>query len=223
MGADHQGRRHQGRMMLSPLRNDAPNVPRTHAGVLSISEPKVRQQCPSTTSAYSTSNICPRDLCRHPEGAARRAARPARERKPGRSLGADPGRGACLPDRRGARRTGAALSRRRGSAAARAEPADRLQQRRRLRSRRCRGLHGGRRARGQSVRRQRPFGGRACARHAADAVEAHHRGRSRAAARSECQPQRPDGHRGARQDHRHRRARQCRPPHRRTLQGPAST
>ena len=36
----------------------------------------------------------------------------------------------------------------------------------------------------------------------------------------QCQPQRADGHRGAGQDHRHRRARQCRPPHRRALQGP---
>ena len=38
----------------------------------------------------------------------------------------------------------------------------------------------------------------------------------------QCQPQYPDRHRGAGQDHRHRRARQCRPPRRRTLQGPAA-
>ena len=37
----------------------------------------------------------------------------------------------------------------------------------------------------------------------------------------QCQPQRADRHRGAGQDHRHRRARQCRPPHRGTVQGPA--
>ena len=106
-------------------------------------------------------------------------------------------------------------------AAARAEPPDRLQQRRGLRSRRCRGLHRGGRAGRQPVRRQCAFGRRTRARHAADAVEAHHRGRPRAAPRPRRQPQRPDGHRGAGQDHRHRRARQCRPPHRRALQGPA--
>ncbi len=54
------------------------------------------------------------------------------------------------------------------------------------------------------------------------AVEAHHSGRPRAAARGQCQPQCPDGHGGAGQDHRHRRARQCRPPHRRALQGACS-
>ena len=163
----------------------------------------------------------------HPIYAEILAARPdvrldrLENESPDAMFGADPGRGARLPDRCGARRTGAAFPRRCGPAAARAEPADRLQQRRGLRSRRCRGLHGGGRAGRQPVRRQRPFGRRACARHAADAVEAHHRGRPRAAARSQCQPQRADRHRGAGQDHRHRRARQCRPPHRRTLQGPA--
>ena len=55
--------------------------------------------------------LAQRDLCRHPAGATRRAARPARERKPRGGLGADPGRGACLSDRRGARRTGAAFPR----------------------------------------------------------------------------------------------------------------
>ena len=53
-------------------------------------------------------------------------------------------------------------------------------------------------------------------------VEAHHRGRPRAAARPQCQPQCADRQRSAGQDHRHHRARQCRPPHRRTLQGPAA-
>ena len=38
----------------------------------------------------------------------------------------------------------------------------------------------------------------------------------------QCQPQCADGQRGQGQDHRHRRHRQCRPPHRRTLQGPAA-
>ena len=79
-------------------------------------------------------------------------------------------------------------------------------QRRRLRSRRCRCLHRGRRAGRQPVRRQRQFGRRARARHAADAVEAHPRSRPRAAARGQCQPQRADRQRGAGQDHRHRRA-----------------
>ena len=73
----------------------------------------------------------------------------------------------------------------------------------------------------QPVRRQRAFGGRTRARHAAHAVETHHRGRPRAAARGECQPQCADRHRGAGQDHRHRRTGQCRPPHRRALQRPA--
>src|SRR5271155_726660 len=50
--------------------------------------------------------------------------------------------------------------------AAGAELADRLQQRRGLRSRRRRGLHGGRRDRGQSVRRQCPIGRRTRARDA---------------------------------------------------------
>ena len=109
-----------------------------------------------------------------------------------------------------------------GSAEARAESPDRLQQRRGLRPRRRRCLHGGGRAGRQSVRRQRQFGGRACARHAADLVEAHPRSGPRAAARGQCQPQRADRQRGEGQDHRHRRARQCRPPHRRALQGPAA-
>ena len=109
-----------------------------------------------------------------------------------------------------------------GSAEAGAEPADRVLERRGLRSRRRRCLHGGGRARRQSIRRQRQFGRRACARHAADAVQAHPRSRPRAAPRGQCQSQRADGQRGAGQDHRHRRHRQCRPPHRRAVQGPAA-
>ena len=81
----------------------------------------------------------------------RHPARPAGERQPRRCRGADPRGGACLPDRRGARRARPHLSRRRGPAAAHAEPADRLDQRRRLRHRRHRGLHRGRRA-GRSTR-----------------------------------------------------------------------
>ena len=134
--------------------------------------------------------------------------------------GADPVGRACLSDRGGARRTGAAFPCRSGSVAAGAESADRLQQRRGLRSRRCRCLHRGGRAGRQSIRRQCQFRGRARARHVADAVEAHPRSRPRAAARGQCQPQCADRQRGAGQDHRHRRDRQCRPPHRRTLQGP---
>ena len=139
---------------------------------------------------------------------------------PDAEVGADPVGGARLPDRRGARRTGAAFPCRSGPAAAGAEPADRLQQRRGLRPRRCRRLHGGGRAGRQSIRRQRQFRGRARARHAADAVKAYPGGRPRAAARGQCQPQRADRQRGAGQDHRHCRDRQCRPPHRRTVQGP---
>ena len=54
---------------------------------------------------------------------------------------------------------------------------------------------------------------------AADAFEAHHSGRPRAAARAECQPQRLDGHRSAGKDHRHCRTWQCRPPDRRAVPG----
>ena len=141
---------------------------------------------------------------------------------PGCGRGADPGGGACLSDRRGARRDRPAFPCPRGPAEAGAEPADRVLERRGLRSRRRRCLHGGGRARRQSVRRQRQFGRRARARHDADAVQAHPRGRPRAAPRGQCQPQRADRQRGAGQDRRHRRDRQCRPPHRRAVQGPAA-
>ena len=130
--------------------------------------------------------------------------------------------GACLSGRRGARRNRKTFPCRSGLAEAGAEPPDRVLERRGLRSRRCRCLHGGGRARGQSIRRQRQFGRRACARDDADAVQAHSRGRPRAAARSQCQSQCADRQRGAGQDHRHRRHRQCRPPHRRAVQGPAA-
>ena len=127
--------------------------------------------------------LAARDLCRHPAGAARRAARPARERKPDEISA--PILAAAHAYQIGAARDelARALSRRCRPAAARAEPADRLQQRRGLRPRRCRGLHGGGRAGRQPVRRQRPFGRRTCAGDAAHAVETHHRGRPRAAAR----------------------------------------
>ena len=164
----------------------------------------------------------PRDLCRYPQEPRRRAARPAGERQSRCRRSAHPVGGACLSDRRGARRDRTAFPCRCGFAEAGAEPADRVLERRGLRSRRCRCLHRGGRARRQSVRRQRQFGRRACARHDADAVEAHPRGRPRAAPRGQCQPQRADRQRGAGQDHRHRRDRQCRPPHRGAVQGPAA-
>ena len=164
----------------------------------------------------------PRDLCRNPQSPPRRAARPAGERQSRCGRSADPVGGACLSGRRGARRNRQAFPCRSGSAEAGAEPADRVLERRGLRSRRRRCLHGGGRARRQSIRRQRQFGRRACARHAADAVQAHPRSRPRAAARGQRQSQCADRQRGAGQDHRHRRDRQCRPPHRRALQGPAA-
>ena len=47
--------------------------------------------------------------------------------------------------------------------------------------------------------------------------------RPRVAARAQRQPQRADRQRGPGQDRRHRRARQCRPPHRRALQAACCT
>ena len=181
------------------------------------------KKCPSTTSASSTSNISPttstpKSSKRAPtcgSTGSRTKARPM-------MLHADPVGGACLSDRRGARRTGAAFSCRQGSAEADAESADRFLQRRGFRSRRCRRLHGSRRGGRQPVRRQRQFGRRACARHDDHAFKAHSRIRPRAAARAQRQPQCADRQRGQGQDRRHHRHRQCRPPHRRALQGPAA-
>ena len=156
------------------------------------------------------------------ESARRRAARPAGERQSRCGRRANPVGGACLSGRRGARRDRKAFPCRSGFAEAGAEPADRVLERRGLRSRRRRCLHGGGRARRQSIRRQRQFGRRACARDDADAVQAHPRGRPRAAPRGQRQSQRADRQRGSGQDRRHRRHRQCRPPHRRAVQGPAA-
>ena len=73
-------------------------------------------------------------------------------------------RGARLPGELGARRTADAVSRHQGPDRARAEPADRLHRRRRLRHRQRQGLHRRRRAGGQPDRRQRRRGRRARAR-----------------------------------------------------------
>ncbi len=58
------------------------------------------------------------------------------QEKPGRGCAGDPFRRACLSDRLGARRTRAALSRARRAVGPNAKPADRFDQRRRLRHRR---------------------------------------------------------------------------------------
>ena len=130
------------------------------------------------------------------------------------------------PDRRGrprlsgqlgARRTAGAISRQQGPAGARAEPPDRLDRRRRLRHRQRQGLHRRRRAGRQPDRRQRRRGRRARARHDADAVEAGRAGQQRAPQGHDEGPQPLHGQRHQQQDHRHRRARQRRPPHRQAL------
>ena len=124
-------------------------------------------------------------------------------------------RRARLSDQLGARRTCAALSGPRRAVGPRAEPADRLDQRRRLRHRRRQGLHRARRAGGQPVRRQRRGGRRARHRHDAVPGQARHRDRPRAARRHDEQPHRLYRPRSLRENHRHRRPRQCRPAHRR--------
>ncbi len=123
----------------------------------------------------------------------------------------------------GARRTAGEVSRQQGPAGARAEPPDRLDRRRRLRHRQRQGLHRRGRAGGQPDRRQRRRGRRARARHGADAVEADHPDQPRAAQRHDARPQRLHGQRHQQPDHRHRRARQCRPPRRQAVHARCST
>ena len=115
----------------------------------------------------------------------------------------------------------AQISRRRRTDRPHAGGAGRLDQRRRLRHRRRQGLHRCRHPGGEPGRRQSRGGRRACARHAARAVEAHPRNQPGDAARA------PPIDRVAymgndvlRQDHRHHRARQCRQPHRAALPRP---
>ena len=83
---------------------------------------------------------------------SRHPLRHAQERQPGRCRDADPRGRACLSDRLGARRARQEVSRRAGPAAPHAKPADRLDQRRRLRHREPEGLHRSRHA----VRSTRP-------------------------------------------------------------------
>ena len=120
-----------------------------------------------------------------------------------------------LPDELRPRRAGAALPCRRRAAGPDAEPADRLDQRRRLRHRRHEGLHRTRRAGGQPVRRQCRSRRRARHRHDAVPDQAHERFRPRAAHRHAEEPQRLYRPRSLWPHHRHRRPRQCRQARRR--------
>ena len=122
-----------------------------------------------------------------------------------------------LPGQLGARRVAGTISRQQGSAGTRAESPDRLDRGRGLRHRQREGLHRSWRAGRQPDRRQRRRGRRARSRHDADAVEAGRAGQQRAPQGHDERPQHLHGQRHQQQDHRHRRAWQCRPPHRQTV------
>ena len=138
------------------------------------------------------------------------SARQAREREPDDAAAPILAGRARLPDRLGARRAGRQIS-------CRPRPAGRTPNLLIVSTNGAgydtverQGLHRGRRAGGQPVRRQPRGGRRARARDDADAVEAHHRDRPRACAARRHNRNIYMGHDVHRQDHRHRRPRQCR-------------